>query len=98
MTPNARKERKCHQPNGNLGIIGTGRIGPAMARTTLRGGRTAVILFLGTRPCTEWLDETFARDDDGFILAGHAVGRHDLLETSVCAVFAAGHVRSSSTK
>ena len=84
--------------NGNVGIIGAGRIGPAMARTASRGGRTAVIFFLGARPCTEWLDETFARDDDGFILTWHAVGRDGLLETSVCAVYAAGHVRSNSTK
>jgi thioredoxin reductase (NADPH) len=57
-----------------------------------------LFLFLGARPCTEWLDEAIARDDDGFILTGPAVGSENLLETSVPGVFAAGDVRSGSTK
>ena len=42
-----------------------------------------LFLFLGARPNTEWLDERIARDDDGFILTGAAVGSEHLLETSV---------------
>ena len=57
-----------------------------------------LFLFLGARPCTEWLDEAIARDDDGFILTGPAVGSENLLETSVPGCFAAGDVRSGSTK
>jgi thioredoxin reductase (NADPH) len=57
-----------------------------------------LFLFLGARPCTEWLDDAIARDDDGFILTGSAVGSENLLETSVPGVFAAGDVRSGSTK
>ena len=57
-----------------------------------------LFLFLGARPCTEWLDEAIARDDDGFILTGSAVGSENLLETSVPGIFAAGDVRSGSTK
>jgi len=57
-----------------------------------------LFLFLGARPCTEWLDETIARDEDGFILTGSAIGREDLLETSVPGVYAAGDVRSGSAK
>jgi thioredoxin reductase (NADPH) len=57
-----------------------------------------MFLFLGARPCTEWLDATIARDEDGFILTGHAVGRDDLLETSIRGVYAAGDVRSGSAK
>ena len=57
-----------------------------------------LFLFLGARPCTEWLTEAIARDDDGFILTGPAVGSENLLETSVPGVFAAGDVRSGSTK
>jgi thioredoxin reductase (NADPH) len=57
-----------------------------------------LFLFLGARPCTEWLDEAIARDDDGFVLTGPAVGSENLLETSVPGVFAAGDVRSGSTK
>ncbi|HEX5260003.1 MAG TPA: FAD-dependent oxidoreductase [Gaiellales bacterium] len=57
-----------------------------------------LFLFLGARPCTEWLDEAIARDDDGFILTGSAVGSENFLETSVPGIFAAGDVRSRSTK
>ena len=57
-----------------------------------------LFLFLGARPCTEWLDDTVARDDDGFILTGPAANTTNLLETSVPGVFAAGDVRSGSTK
>jgi thioredoxin reductase (NADPH) len=57
-----------------------------------------VFLFLGALPCTDWLGETVARDDDGFVLTGSAAGADYLLETSVPGVFAAGDVRSGSTK
>jgi len=57
-----------------------------------------MFLFLGARPCTEWLDDAVARDDDGFILTGAAAGADNLLETSVPGIFAAGDVRSGSTK
>ena len=57
-----------------------------------------LFLFLGARPNTEWLDEGIARDDDGFILTGAAVGSEHLLETSVAGVYAAGDVRAGSTK
>jgi hypothetical protein len=52
-----------------------------------------LFLFLGASPCTDWLDQAIARDDDGFILIGPKVGREDLLETSVPGVYAAGDVR-----
>ncbi|MGH2966269.1 MAG: FAD-dependent oxidoreductase [Solirubrobacterales bacterium] len=57
-----------------------------------------LFLFLGARPCTEWLDEAIERDEDGFILTGSAVASDDLLETSVPGVYAAGDVRAGSTK
>jgi len=57
-----------------------------------------LFLFLGARPCTEWLGDAVARDDDGFILTGDAAGAANLLETSVPGIFAAGDVRSGSTK
>jgi thioredoxin reductase (NADPH) len=57
-----------------------------------------LFLFLGALPCTEWLDGAVARDDDGFILTGVAAGADGLLETSLSGVFAAGDVRSGSTK
>ena len=57
-----------------------------------------LFLFLGARPCAEWLGAAVARDDDGFILTGEAAGAANLLETSVPGIFAAGDVRSGSTK
>jgi thioredoxin reductase (NADPH) len=57
-----------------------------------------LFFFIGARPCTEWLDDTVARADDGFILTGDAAGADYLLETSVPGIFAAGDVRCGSTK
>ncbi|TMM13429.1 MAG: cyclic nucleotide-binding domain-containing protein [Actinobacteria bacterium] len=63
-----------------------------------RLGFSFLFLFLGALPCTEWLDDTVARDDHGFILTGTAAGATNLLDTSVAGVFAAGDARSGSTK
>ena len=57
-----------------------------------------LFLFLGAKPCTEWLGDVLARDADGFILTGTAAGAEGLLETSVPGVFAAGDVRAGSIK
>ena len=57
-----------------------------------------LFLFLGALPCTEWLGDVVARDENGFILTGSAADNDALLETSVSGVFAAGDVRSGSTK
>ena len=57
-----------------------------------------LFLFLGAEPCTEWLGDVVARDGDGFVLTGTPAGADSLLETSVPGVFAAGDVRSGSTK
>jgi thioredoxin reductase (NADPH) len=57
-----------------------------------------LFLFLGALPCTDWLGEVVARDDDGFILTGSAAGADALLETSLPGVFAAGDARSGSIK
>jgi thioredoxin reductase (NADPH) len=57
-----------------------------------------LFLFLGARPCTEWLGNAVARHDDGFLLSGDAAGAANVLETSVPGIFAAGDVRSGSTK
>jgi thioredoxin reductase (NADPH) len=69
---------------------------------TLKSGErlpfTALFLFLGAEPCTEWLGDAVARADDGFILTGDAAGADFLLETSVPGIFAAGDVRSGSSK
>jgi thioredoxin reductase (NADPH) len=57
-----------------------------------------LFLFLGALPCTDWLGDVVARDDDGFILTGSAAGADTLLETSLPGVFAAGDARSGSVK
>ena len=78
-----------------------GADGRLEAVTLTTGERLAfsfLFLFLGARPCTHWLGEAVARDKDGFILTGAGAGADHLLETSVPGVFAAGDVRSGSTK
>src|SRR4029077_7112983 len=78
-----------------------GREGRLEAVTLKNGERLAfsfMFLFLGALPCTEWLDDAVSRDDKGFILPGAAANTEHLLETDVSGVFAAGDVRSGSTK
>jgi thioredoxin reductase (NADPH) len=78
-----------------------GRDGQLEAVTLVDGERlplSFLFLFLGALPCTEWLGDTVARDEHGFVLTGDAAGADRLLETSVPGIFAAGDVRSGSTK
>jgi thioredoxin reductase (NADPH) len=57
-----------------------------------------LFLFLGASPCTDWLGEAVARDENGFVLTGPDAGADGLQETSVPRVYAAGDVRSGSIK
>ncbi len=57
-----------------------------------------LFLFLGASPCTEWLGEVVARDEEGFVLTGPEAGAEDLLQTSVPGVYAVGDVRAGSIK
>jgi thioredoxin reductase (NADPH) len=67
-----------------------------------------LFLFLGAKPCTDWLGDALARDPDGFIRtgpdartgtgAGSEPGPDSLFETSVPGVYAAGDVRAGSIK
>jgi thioredoxin reductase (NADPH) len=78
-----------------------GEDGHLEAVTLISGERlpfSTMFLFLGALPCTEWLEDTVARDHDGFILTGAAANTDNLLETDIPGVFAAGDVRSGSTK
>ena len=70
---------------------------------------TALFVFIGARPRTQWLTGVIASDDRGFVLTGPDVaGQADcawplerdpfLLETSVPGVFAVGDVRHGSAK
>jgi thioredoxin reductase (NADPH) len=76
--------------------------GGRLEAVTLKSGDrlpfSFLFCFLGGLPYTEWLGEVVARDDKGFILTGAAAGADSLLETSLPGVFAAGDVRSGSTK
>jgi thioredoxin reductase (NADPH) len=76
--------------------------GGLLDAVTLKSGEqmplSFLFLFLGARPCTEWLNDAITCDDDGFVLTGPAVGSENLLETSVPGVFAAGDARAGSTK
>jgi thioredoxin reductase (NADPH) len=73
-----------------------------LEKITLKSGErlpfSFLFLFLGALPCTDWLGDAVARDDKGFILTGTAAGTDNLLETSLPGVFAAGDVRSGSSK
>jgi len=57
-----------------------------------------LFLFLGATPCTDWLGDVLARDEDGFVLTGDAAGADSLLATSIPGIFAAGDVRAGSSK
>lgn len=57
-----------------------------------------LFLFLGAKPCTDWLGDVVARDAAGFILAGSEAGSESLHGTTVPGVFTAGDVRAGSIK
>jgi thioredoxin reductase (NADPH) len=69
---------------------------------TLKSGERVpfsfLFFFLGAIPCTDWLGDAVARDANGFILTGADAHAEHLLETSVPGIYAAGDVRSGSTK
>lgn len=80
----------------------------------VRGGGTrdidcsAVFVFIGAQPRTEWLPSSIAVDSKGFILTGAGAARSGrwpvshrepcLVETTCPGIFAAGDVRSDTTK
>jgi thioredoxin reductase (NADPH) len=67
----------------------------------------ALFSFIGATPCTKWLPPQVQTDSDGFVCTGRDLVRSPHwtldrapfpMETSHPGVFAAGDVRSSSTK
>ena len=75
-----------------------GRVEAVTLTTGERLPFSFLFLFLGASPCTEWIGDSVARDEHGFVLTGAAARADHLLETSVPGVYAAGDVRSGSTK
>jgi thioredoxin reductase (NADPH) len=69
---------------------------------------SAVFVFIGAKPRTEWIPPSIAVDSKGFILTGADAARSDrwpltdrepcIVETTCPGVFAAGDVRSGTTK
>jgi thioredoxin reductase (NADPH) len=94
-------------------VEGNGRLTGVRLRD-VRGGDTraldctAVFVFIGARPRTDWLPPSVAVDTKGFILTGAVAARSGswplagrepcAVETTCPGVFAAGDVRSNTTK
>lgn len=68
---------------------------------------SALFIFVGAKPHTEWLPKSIALDEQGFVLTGPAAQNREEwplkrtpceLETTTPGVFASGDVRSGTTK
>src|SRR6201999_1416726 len=71
----------------------TGVVAPDRASgETLRSPAAAVFVFIGLKPNSAFLGSAVERDAAGFIATSHT------METTLPGVFAAGDVRSGSTK
>ena len=92
-------------------VGGEGRLEWITVRDTAAGGDTrrpcsGLFLLLGAEPHCDWLPDTVARDDRGFVLTGRDVPAEHWrgglppgsLETTQPGVFAAGDIRSGSMK
>ena len=100
-----------HRGRGRPGPGDRSRCGTAETRTSEIAAVTAMFVFIGQAPRTDWLGGVVERDEAGFMVTGPA--RRDRraashgwrlerdpfpLETSVPGVFCAGDVRSRSVK
>ncbi|VXC48608.1 Thioredoxin reductase [Arthrobacter sp. 9AX] len=97
-----------------VGVAGSGALERIVVDLRATGEKRTfdsryLFIFIGAKPHTEWLQDTLALDDHGFILTGadledlppqfDHLGRRRLpLETSVAGMFAAGDVRHGSVK
>ena len=78
-------------------------------QSTRNADAAALMIFIGARPYTDWLNIEIIKDPRGFIETGNSVTHYDeykkvwkldrdpsLLETSIPGIFAAGDVRSGA--
>jgi thioredoxin reductase (NADPH) len=94
-------------------LLGNGRITGLRLRQVREGGSreldcSAVFVFIGAKPRTNWVPPSIAVDSKGFILTGADAAKSDrwplthrepcAVETTCPGVFAAGDVRSGTTK
>lgn len=87
-----------------VGGGGDGRLQELVLRERATGDETtvtadALFVLIGAQPHTGWLPAELARDEEGFILTGEALGEGRLaFETSMPRVLAAGDARHGSIK
>ena len=95
---------RCVEGNSHLQVVD---LYNSATKETQRLETPAVFSFIGATPRSEWLPPEIERDDKGFVLTGSALkssrywtaARQPLiLETSRPGIFAAGDVRSGSSK
>jgi thioredoxin reductase (NADPH) len=96
-------------------VTGEDNLEALVLNNTINGERevvpaSALFVFIGASPFTEWLAGSVERDDRGFVLTGQELEHRDkvqarfgerkpyLLETSIPGVFAVGDVRHGSGK
>ena len=96
-----RPETEVHELLGEARLSGVVlETAPTEKRAVLDA--CAVFVFTGAEPRTGWVADSVALDPAGFVLAGVNVTDETRpclpLETTVTGVFAAGDVRSGSTK
>jgi len=96
---------RVHARTEVSGLLGDHRLEAVEVVRRGSGGRerltaAAAFVFIGARPRTAWLGDYVALDPDGFVLTGPDTGdpTRAHLATTRPGVFAAGDVRSGSTK
>ena len=101
--------RQIKEAKGENGRLQQLCIEDMIAKNEFETEADALFIFIGARPCTEWLADSLLRNEKGFVLTGRDLQLHKnfpkvwktlrepfLLETCVPGIFAAGDVRSGA--